>query len=262
MPEVNSAYAPGTPCWVDLMAPDQRAALDFYRDLFGWQGEPGPPETGGYTVCTLNGKAVAGIGPSMAQEGQSEPPTVWTTYLAVTDADAASTAITDNQGRITMPAMDVLTFGRMAVVSDPTNAVFGLWEARDFFGAEVVNEPGAVIWNELNTADPEAAKRFYPATLGIAVTPFEQVPGYYSLLVGGKAVGGMQGLDNLPDGMPSHWMTYFAVDDTDSTVDALVRAGGNVLKPPFDMIAGRMAVVQDPQGGTFCVIQGAEPEAA
>lgn len=55
MPEVTSPYAPGTPCWIDLSVPDQRAALDFYRDLFGWQGEPGPPETGGYAVCTLRG---------------------------------------------------------------------------------------------------------------------------------------------------------------------------------------------------------------
>jgi uncharacterized protein len=60
MPEVTDPYQPGTPCWVDLMVPDQQAALDFYRDLFGWQGEPGPPETGGYAVCTLNGKAVGG----------------------------------------------------------------------------------------------------------------------------------------------------------------------------------------------------------
>jgi predicted enzyme related to lactoylglutathione lyase len=65
----------------------------------------------------------------------------------------------------------------------------------------------------------------------------------------------MQGLDNMPAGTPSHWLTYFAVDDTDSTVDALIRAGGSVLMPPFDMMAGRIAVVQDPQGGTFAVIR-------
>ncbi|GAA5006837.1 hypothetical protein GCM10025734_47290 [Kitasatospora paranensis] len=69
MPEVTTRYKPGTPCWVDLMAKDQQAALDFYRDLFGWQGEVGPPEFGGYAVCSLNGRPVAGIGPAMAAEG-------------------------------------------------------------------------------------------------------------------------------------------------------------------------------------------------
>src|SRR5207248_6091067 len=61
MPEVTAPYAPGTPCWVDLAAPDQQAAIDFYSGLFGWTGQIGPPETGGYAVCELKGKPVAGI---------------------------------------------------------------------------------------------------------------------------------------------------------------------------------------------------------
>jgi len=241
------------------MVPDQQAALDFYRDLFGWHGEPGPPEHGGYAVCTLDGKAVAGIVTTMAPEGQPTPPTAWTSYLAAEDADATARAITDNGGSVLMPAMDVLTFGRMLVAADPTGAVFGVWQARDFIGSQVVNEPGAVIWSELNTSDPDAVNAFYPA-LGIEAAPMEGAPGYFSLTVAGRMVGGMQGLDELPAGIPSHWMTYFSVDDTDSTVDALTRAGGSVLKAPFDMMAGRMAVVQDPQGAPFAVINPTMPQ--
>ncbi|MFF7636478.1 VOC family protein [Kitasatospora sp. NPDC008050] len=260
MPDVTGPYAPGTPCWVDLMAPDQQAALDFYRDLFGWQGEVGPPDTGGYAVCTLNGKPVAGVMTAMNPDGSKPdpmPPTVWTTYLATADLDATQQAVTANGGQVMMPAMDVMTIGRMAVVSDPTGAVLGLWQAREFTGAGVVNEPGALTWNELNTSDPKAAAAFYDKALGVDVEPMEGAEGYFGLSVDGRPVAGMQGLatiPGLPPGTPSHWLTYFAVDDTDSTVDALVRAGGNVLKPPFDMMAGRMAIVQDPQGGTFAVI--------
>jgi hypothetical protein len=76
-------------------------------------------------------------------------------YLAAADADATAQTITDNGGSVLMPTMDVLTFGRMVVVADPTGAVFGLWQARDFIGSQVVNEPGSVIWSELNTADPD-----------------------------------------------------------------------------------------------------------
>lgn len=80
MPEPTTAYQPGTPCWVDLAAPDQQAAIDFYSQVFGWTGEIGPPETGGYAVCLLNGKPVAGIMAAMAMGGQprrrpSGPPT-------------------------------------------------------------------------------------------------------------------------------------------------------------------------------------------
>ncbi|MFC5722180.1 VOC family protein [Streptomyces gamaensis] len=258
MPEVTGPYAPGTPCWVDLMVPEQQAALDFYRDLFGWQGQVGPPETGGYAVCELNGRPVAGIMSAMNPDGSAPepaPPTVWTTYLAVADADAASRAITAAGGKVELGVLDVMDLGRMAVASDPTGAVFGIWQAKDFAGAGVTRAPGALVWNELNTPDVTAASAFYAAAFGIEATPMEGADGYFALKAGGEPVGGMQSLSNLPEGTPPNWTVYFAVDDCDSTVDALIRAGGNVLKPPFDMIAGRMAVVQDPWGGVFCVIK-------
>jgi predicted enzyme related to lactoylglutathione lyase len=255
MPEVKSAYAPGTPCWVDLMAKDQQAALDFYRDLFGWQGEIGPAEFGGYAMCTLNGKPVAGIMAAMAPEGQPEPPTVWTTYLASDDAEATQRAIAEHGGTVMYPVMDVGTVGRMLVAADPTGAVFGVWQPLDFFGAQIVNEPGALTWNELNTTDTAATGSFYQQAAGLRPGTVEGVPDYYSLNIGERSVGGMQLLpDYLPPGTPPHWMTYFSVDDCDSVVDALVRAGGSVLRPPFDMAAGRMSVVQDPQGAVFSVI--------
>ncbi|KOU49141.1 VOC family protein [Streptomyces sp. WM6378] len=268
MPKVSGPYAPGTPCWVDLMVPDQQAALDFYRDLFGWQGEVGPPETGGYALCSLNGQPVAGIMAAMNPDGSTPdpmPPTVWTTYLATADLDATEKKSASNGGQVMVPGMDVMTLGRMAVASDPTGAVFGLWQAKDFPGAGIVNEPGAIIWNELNTSDTDAASSYYSKTLGITAAAMEEADGYFALNVDGRTVGGMQalsGIDGLPPGTPSHWLTYFAVDDTDSTVDALIRAGGTVLKPPFDMMAGRMAVVQDPQGGVFAIIKATGPEAA
>jgi uncharacterized protein len=254
MPEVTERYEPGVPCWVDLMVPDQQAALDFYKDLFGWQGEIGPPDTGGYSVCTQHGRPVAGIMAATAPDDQPPPPPAWTMYLATEDTDAATERITSNGGALMVPAVDVMDLGRMAVAKDPTGAVFGLWQAKDFIGARTVNEHGAVIWSELNTSGPDAAKSFY-RNLGIETVPMEGAPGYHALNVGGRTIGGMQGLENSPPGTPSHWITYFAIDDTDSTVDALTRAGGSVLVPPFDMMAGRMAVVQDPQGAAFALIK-------
>ncbi len=153
------------------------------------------------------------------------------------------------------PVMDVGTVGRMLVAADPAGAVFGVWQPLDFFGAQVVNEPGALTWNELNTTDTDAAGRFYHQAVGLRPATVQGLPGYFSLNVGDRTVGGMQPVaDYLPAGTPPHWMTYFSVDDCDSVVDALVKAGGSVLQPPFDMQAGRMSVVQDPQGAVFAVI--------
>lgn len=255
MPDVTTPYVTGTPCWVDLMAEDQQAALDFYKDLFGWQGERGPVEFGGYAVCLLNGRPVAGIGPTMAPEGSPSPPTVWTTYLATADAEATQEAVVRAGGTLLVPTTDVGPLGRMLVVADPQGAVFGVWEAAQFPGAGVVREPGALTWSELHTNDVEGATAFYGEAFGIEIGPMKGADQYWELTVGGQSVGGACQLANDPPGTPPHWLTYFAVDDVDSTVDALVKKGGAVLAPPFDMMAGRMTVVADPQGAPFAMIK-------
>ena len=257
MPEINAPYAAGTPCWVDLMAKDQRAAIDFYKDLFGWSGEPGPAEFGGYAMMEKEGRPVCGIGPAMAPEGMPEPPHVWTTYLASDDAAASAQKITEAGGTVMVPPMEVGTQGVMVVASDPTGAVFGVWGHRDFFGATLVNEPGTLTWNECNTRDVPAASAFYQAAFGITTEPMEGMADYYSIRVGDRPVGGMQTMaGKFPDEVPAHWMSWFAVDDTDSTVNAAVKAGGNIVVPPMDMEGvGRMAGLQDPWGAVFCILR-------
>lgn len=265
MPEMNGPYQAGTPCWIDLMVPDQQAALDFYRDLFGWQGEIGPAETGGYSVCTLKGRPVAGIMKAMNPDGTAPdpmPPTVWTTYLATDNVDATLKAVTDAGGSVMMGPVDVMDLGRMAVITDPTGAAVGLWQYGTFAGAGIANEHGALIWNELNTGDTKAAAAFYSAVLPLttAATEMPGAEGYIEFKVGGRAVGGMMDLSALPAGVPPHWLPYFHVDDVDSIQAAAERAGGSVMAPAFDMAAGRMAVLADPQGGTFAVIKASAPE--
>jgi uncharacterized protein len=255
MPEVTTPYEPGTPCWIDLMVPDQQAALDFYRDLFAWQGEVGPEEFGGYSVCSLKGKPVAGIMKTMSQGDQPPPPPNWTTYFASADVSATQEAVSGAGGTVMMPATDVGTIGRMLVAADPQGAVFGVWEAREFGGAEIVNEPGALVWNQLSTTDANGAGAFYRAALGLETAPMPDMPEFTGFQVKGRTIGGVQGMENLPEGTPPNWLVNFAVDDTDSTVSALVRNGGTVIAPPFDMEkVGRMAVVADPWGAPFAVV--------
>ena len=70
-------YEPGTPSWVDLGTPDPAEASRFYSDLFDWTIEEGPPEFGGYRMCLLDGKPVAGLGP----QTNTDMPPYWTTYV-------------------------------------------------------------------------------------------------------------------------------------------------------------------------------------
>ena len=149
-------YAPGTPSWIELSSPDTDAAAQFYGELMGWSAtEPGSEETGGYRMFQLHDKNIAGLMGHM-QEGQ---PTAWATYVSVADADETAGKVRAAGGSVVLEPMDVMDIGRMALFADPTGAVFGVWQPKSFTGADLVNEPGSLCWNEVLTRDADAARR-------------------------------------------------------------------------------------------------------
>lgn len=251
----RTSYAPGTPCWVDLGSPDLDASVEFYGGLLGWDiPEPENAEqTGGYRQAMLRGRPVAGVMPLM-QEGQ---PPAWSTYASVADADVAADHVRDAGGAVMVEPMDVLDLGRMAVFSDPTGAVFGVWQPGTFTGAGIVNEPGAFSWNELNTRDTAAAKSFYNDVFGWTFEDNDmgEMGTYTSIQLGGAPVGGMLNITGrVPDEVPANWLTYFAVEDTDAALQKVKALGGSQAFGPIDSPAGRLAVVSDPAGAAFAVI--------
>lgn len=254
MPEVT-AYAPGTPSWVDIGVPDIAAATVFYRSLFGWECVDQGEEAGHYTMCEIGGKPVAAIGPAM-----NPGPPMWTTYLSVVDADATAAAITAAGGTVVMPPMDVLDVGRMAVAMDPTGGFFSIWQPRAHIGAALVGEPGTMCWNELTVRDADTALAFYRQVFGYEVV--EVATGdmvYRELQIDGRTVAGCMQMDESWPEMPTHWMVYFAVDDTDATAARCTELGGTVHVPPTDIPPGRFAVLSDPAGGTFSVLRMTTP---
>jgi uncharacterized protein len=251
----DTAWPTGTPCWVDLMTPDQPAAQSFYRALFGWDLEIGGDETGNYASCLVGGRRVAGIGGMM---GMDHPP-VWNTYLATGDADATSKAVEAAGGTVMSPVMDVMDLGRMAYAQVPGGGVFGYWQAGTHTGFGLANEPNTLTWNEFMGRDYSAAKEFYANVFGYT---YNEVGGddfdYAMIEVDGETVGGIGTLPaELPAHIPPHWRVYFAVDDCDGAVAKVAELGGTVLRPPMDMPYGRHADVADPQGAMFSVIKSA-----
>jgi len=162
----ETPWPPGTPCWVDLMTPDQPAAREFYSALFGWEIEVGGEETGHYGMASVRGHSVAGIGGMM---GMEHPP-VWNTYLATADVDETCKEAETAGGTIVAPPMDVMEFGRMAFVQVPGGGVFGLWQAGTHFGCGLSGEPGAYSWNEFMTRDYEGGKSFYGSLFDYSFT--------------------------------------------------------------------------------------------
>ena len=250
-----SEYPPGTPSWTDLGTPDPDAAVAFYSELFGWHAtEPGPvEETGGYRMFQQGDSSVGGV---MALQDPQQPP-AWSTYISVADADATAQAVKDNGGSVIVEPMDVMDIGRMAFFADPTGAAFGVWQPKSFTGADLVNEPVSLCWNDVRTRDPEAAKAFYGAVFGWE--PGDGPPGaanYWVFNLGGKQVGGLMEMgDSFPPEVPAHWGVCFAVADTDAVAARAPELGGSVIGPPMDMTIGRFATIADPHGATFAVMQ-------
>ena len=274
---VKDRYIPGVPCWADTSQPDPEAAVEFYRGLFGWELEDvmPPDQPGRYFTARLEGGDVAAIG--SVDEGAPQEAT-WNTYVWVESADATAARAQDAGGRVVVAPFDVGDAGRMAVLADREGAVVMVWEPRRHRGAQVVNEPGSVNFNDLNSRDPEAAQAFYGAvfgwrTLDLGGGAMWTLPGYGafldSLFPGTLQrmadLGAPEGFEDvvaslhvLPDDQPdtpAHWGVTFAVEDADAVAARAAALGGTVLMGPFDAPWVRMAVLADPQGATFTASQ-------
>ncbi|MEV7607582.1 VOC family protein [Paenarthrobacter sp. NPDC089322] len=257
MPEVES-YKQGTPCWVDLSSTDIDVSKRFYGDLFGWELDAMDAGNGmTYFMAKLRGRYVAGMMQQMpdAPEGM---PSYWANYIAVDSADEAAQRAEAAGGTILFPPDTVPNGGgRMFFAADPTGAQIGFWEAGSHHGSGIVNEPGTMIWNELQTDDVPKALAFYEAVTGCTSTtaPAGDLQEYTSIVVDGARVGGAL---KLPiEGLSPFWMTYFSVVDVDATVEQAVAMGGHVISPAFDVPGiGRMAVLMDPAGAAFSIMSG------
>jgi len=263
MPEMTS-YVHGTPSWVDLSTTDIDGALAFYTGLLGWEaGERGGPEIGGYTMVRVRGLDVAAISAQRPEQAEQGIPPHWTTYVSVDDADATAGAAQAAGGQVLAPAFDVMEFGRMAMLMDPTGAAFALWQAGTNIGARLVNDPGSLVWNELMTRDPETAARFYKDVFGWeAEQQAGPMPYHEFRRPDGGLVGGMLPMagDQFPPEMPANWNVYFAVEDAHAAVAKATELGGGVNMGATEVSAGTFAALHDPQGAAFSVIKMNELE--
>lgn len=118
---------------------------------------------------------------------------------------------------------------------------------------------GAFCWNELSTKDAAASKKFYSELLGwqLVESQSTSMP-YTEIVVGGQHIGGIYQQTDECGGadMPSHWMSYVAVDDVDAVAGRVEELGGKVCVPPTDIPnVGRFSVITDPTGANISVIK-------
>jgi hypothetical protein len=294
MPE-RDGYIAGVPCWVDASEPNPEASVDFYDGLFGWDFEDvtlpnseskyfiARGEARSSSIFDTSGEVRSGDVAAIRSIVDGAPQrAMWNTYFWVESADETASKVLDARGAIAVAPFDFMEACRMAVFSDPEGAVFGVWEAREHKGARLVNDPGALVFNGLNTRDVEGAKSFYGLVFGWETSCIGggaqgwTLPGYgdwlerehhpqlRKQLVEAGAPEGFEDVvgsiipigDDQPD-TPPHWSVTFATDDADATAARASALGGKVLVPPFDApwstatYTIRMTVIADPQGATF-----------
>lgn len=252
-------YPDGLFGWVDIMTRDPQRATEFYEGLFGWTHVDMPTTMGPpYTEFFKDGQLVCGLSPMMPGVPESVG-AFWNSYVIVEDTDATLAKVEPAGGTVTMPAMDVMDQGRMAMVMDPTGAAVGLWQPAAHQGADLFNAPGSLTWNELQTRDTDAALPFYEKVFG---WQWDDGPneGYFLANLAAKEgedktnAGAMTTPPGVPDEAPNVWLVYFSVDDCDTAMAAAQALGGQVFLPAMDMGPGRFGGLIDPTGGMFLVM--------
>ena len=250
----RTSHAPGTISWVDLATSDQAGAKEFYAGMFGWEYDDQPAGEGvTYSMAKLRGRSIAAISPLQDDERSQGIPPHWNVYVTVEDVDASAERAKEAGGQVLAEPFDVFDAGRMTVIADPAGAVLSLWQPGTSIGAELVNGPGAMSWADCATSDPVAAEAFYGSLFGWRFDKMSEDPPYWVIWNGERTNGGMTA---PPPGVPSNWFPYFGAIGVDETMQIAEAFGGKPFVGPVDVPNGRFALIQDPQGAPFAILEG------
>ena len=258
----KTTHTPGSLCWFELASTDLGAAKNFYTSIFPWAVNDmpmGPSEV--YTIFRVDGQDAAAAYTMPADQRSHGVPPNWMPYIMVKSADESTARARALGATVHKEPFDVMDQGRMSVVQDPQGAMFCLWEKKKSGGTGITAVDGTAVWADLSTTDQAAGAKFYGDLFGWKMVEGESMrpakPGsYYHIVSGKEFIGGVPPAEYRQNGMPSHWMLYFQVPDCDGTVARVSALGGRVLLPTQTMGNTRKyAVLADPQGATFAIVQ-------
>lgn len=259
MPNIDT-HKPGSFCWVELGTSDQNAAKEFYRSLLGWSANDHPMGPNGtYTVFQAQGRDAAAAYTLRPEDASRGVPPHWMLYIAVQNADAAAKRASELGATVCAPAFDVTDLGRMAVLQDPTGAMFSVWQGKRQAGTGITGVPGTLCWCDLNTHDQGRARKFYSDFFGWKTTEDtddDPPSGYVHIQNGDDFIGGISPPAFVNPHIPPHWMPYFQVANCDASTAQAKQIGARVYMEPTTLEeVGRFAILADPQGASFAIFQ-------
>ncbi len=258
----NQMLIPGNFCWVDFATPDPDKLKAFYQKVFKWDFDDNPmPEGGVYTmISAADGGGVGGLFQMPDEMKKTGVPPHISNYIAVESADNIAKKAQDLGAAIRMEPFDVVDYGRMAVLIDPTGAPFSIWQyKRNDCDDEMASREahGMFCWQELMTNDVDKAAQFYQALFGWELKTVDMGGMEYTLIMNqDNDIGGIMLLPAEMKGVPSHWNTYFTVTNIDETLNVVKDGGGDIVMGPQAIPeTGRFAICKAPDGTVFCPFQ-------
>jgi len=251
--------------WYELLTDNSDAALKFYSAILGWQctdsGQPGMDYRILHTRDEDTGEPhdIGGLMQLTGEMCQAGARPVWLGYIGVEDVDQTVANIVAAGGNEQMSPTDIPDVGRIALVTDPQDIPFyvmrGLSNQTSLAFASDKPRVGHCAWNELITTDPEAAKAFYFKEFGWTKDgEMDMGPmGNYEFIRHNGVIGAiMPKPAEIPIPM---WHYYFRCADIDTTFNAIIANGGQILHGPDEIPGGDFILKGfDPQGALFALV--------
>ena len=252
---------PGKVVFAELVTPDLAAVQPFYASLFGWSFQQAQAGSVTYAQASIDGRPVAGIVQRPPQAGRRPG---WLTFIAAGDLGQVDAAAVQHGAQVLFAPHYFANFGQEAVLADPQGAVFAVLASASGDPPDVLAAPGEWIWSSLITTDPEAGAAFYKALLGYDVFTLPNPTDTHHLLLAseGYARATVNPIPGSHAGMRPRWISYLRVDDARAMAARVTSLGGRVIVPPQpDRQGGLLAIVADPQGALFGLMEWAAASA-
>jgi hypothetical protein len=252
----------GKVIFVELVTPDLAAAKKFYAGLFGWTFRDIQAGEIAYAEAFLDGRPVAGLIHKTIAAGEQRQP-AWLSFFAVGDVDAARKVALQNGAKVLFEPHNIPDRGREAVFADPQGAVFAVLASSSGDPPDVLAVLGEWIWSSLITRDPDTNAAFYQTLFDYEVFELPASEDYQHLLLASDNYA-RASVNTLPVNRPNahpHWLNYVRVEDTVKMTAKVTALGGRVLvEPRIDRHGGKIAVVADPSGAPFGLLEWPDTE--
>ncbi len=245
----------GKVVFAELVTPDLAAAKQFYGGLFGWSFQDAGGGVNRFTQASIDGRVVAGIVQRPVPSGRRP---AWLTFMAADDVGKATALATQSGAKLLFEPHRLANLGQEAILADPQGAVFAVLASGSGDPPDLLAEPGEWIWSSLITTDPDADASFYKSLFGYDVFDLPGAQDARHLILASESYA-RASVNPIPPSRPNahpRWVSYVRVDDATATAARVAAMGGRVVLPPqLDRHGGKIALVADPQGALFGLLE-------